>query len=365
MKATFAIGSPSLGAVAGGPGGSLKGKALQVMRSICHSDVAMLQHRDVYEEPTVSLFHSPPEKLQDNLNVLFWKGDYIMCRSVSGATLQSLMKISQQFDQNDLNLLSTDLEKGRGLDQIGILKQGGDYIVGGQKIDPKALYGIAVTDYLAFGDTGYPDLSTSLTPFPFRPSNEKEYITLAGAILQASQWHHVPCRGEGAARRERCLADWPAPVYSGLRHFEQWIKALRPVRTGALSSEDQQRAINSMTLSALDFGYVHYFHNRSESASQALYGGVPFAQATAAETSTLTLAYMTRIARSYRRGEFYISSQMNYTRVLSTDKTTNLESVNQTANVWANEIGVNVRLIPFFKSGTGFKWTAALHPRTR
>ena len=49
-----------------------------------------------------------------------------MCRSVSGATLQSLMKISQQFDQNDLNLLSTDLEKGRGLDQIGILKQGGD-----------------------------------------------------------------------------------------------------------------------------------------------------------------------------------------------------------------------------------------------
>ena len=115
----------------------------------------------------------------------------------------------------------------------------------------------------------------------------------------------------------------PAPVYSGRRHFEQWIKALRPVRTGALSSENQQRAINSMTLSALDFGYVHYFDNRSESASQALYGGVPFAQATAAETSTLTLAYMARMAHSYRRGEFYISSQMNYTRVLSTDKTTN------------------------------------------
>jgi hypothetical protein len=365
LAATFTTGPPSLGSVAGGSEGSLTRKALQVMRSFCNSDVAMLQHRDVYEEPTVALFHSPPEKVQDNLNVLFWKGDYIMCRSVSGATLQSLMKISDQFDQNDLNLLSTDLEKGRGLDHSGILKQGSEYMVGGQKLDPKALYAVAVTDYLAFGDTGYPDLSTSLTPFPFRPSNDKEYTSLAGAVCKALNGKACRVTEKAPLEVSNVSPIHPAPVYSGWRHFAQWIKALMPVRTGALSSGDQQRAIHSVTLSALDFGYVHYFHNRSESASQALYGGVPFAQATAAETSTLTSAYMARMARSYRLGEVYISSQMNYTRVLSKDKTTNLESVNQTANLWANEIGVNVRLIPFFKSGTGLKWTAALHSETQ
>ena len=365
LKATFTIASPSLGAVAGGPGGSLTGKALQVMRSICNSDVAMLQHRDVYEEPTVALFHSPPEKLQDNLNVLFWKGDYIMCRSVSGATLQSLMKLSQQFDQNDLNLLSTDLEKGRGLEQIGILKQGSDYIVGGQKLDPKALYGIAVTDYLAFGDTGYPDLSTSLTPFPFRPSNDKEYTTLAGAVCKALNGKDCRVTEKAPLEVSNVSPIHPAPVYSGGRHFAQWINALKPVRTGALSSGEQQRAINSVTLSTLDFGYVHYFHNRSETETQALYAGVPFAQATATETSTLSSVYMARMARSYKRGELYISSQMSYTRVLSKDKTTNLESVNQTTNLWANEIGVNVRAIPPFKSGTGFKWTVALHSESQ
>jgi hypothetical protein len=365
LRQAFPIASPSLGAVAGGPQGSLTGKALQVMRSFCKSDVAMLQHRDVYEEPTVALFHSPPEKLQDNLNVLFWKGDYIMCRSVPGATLQSLMKISRQFDQNDLNLLSTDLEKGRGLDQIGMLPQGSDYTVGGQKIDPKALYSVAVTDYLAFGDTGYPDLSTSLTPFPFRPSNKSAYTTLAGRVCKALNGTNCHVLEEGELDKSPVPPVHPAPAYSGWGHFAQWIAALRPVRTGALSSEDQQRAINSVTLSTLDFGYVHYFHNRSESATQGLYAGVPFAQATATETSTLTSAYMARVARSYKHEEFYLSSQMNYTRVLSHDKTTNLESINQTSNLWANEIGVNVRALPSFKSGTGFKWTAALHSESQ
>ncbi len=139
--------------------------ALSAMQKFCASDIALLQQRDVFgafpkavELWPTELRASPQQLLDETL----WKGDFAFCVPVQGSTLKKVLRESAEYEKQDRDDLSMTVEKGRGLSTLGIEIDAttGEPSVRGQPVQDNRLYGVAMTDYLAFGNTGYPEFST-------------------------------------------------------------------------------------------------------------------------------------------------------------------------------------------------------------
>ena len=127
------------------------------MQSFCHSDLAIVQPRDIFAEyRTVVHFWPttyPALFTEENyLDEILWKGDFAICRTVTGAGLKKALQQSKSLEAS-----SPDLK----LDTLGVEADNihDTFTVHGNQLDVKALYSVALTDFLAFGDTLYPDLA--------------------------------------------------------------------------------------------------------------------------------------------------------------------------------------------------------------
>jgi hypothetical protein len=152
------------------------------MQSFCHSDVAMLQLRDIFAkyQTVVQFWPRPADQAtfdalfteENYLEEILWKGDFAICRTITGAGLKKALQQSRT-----LEVSSPDLK----LDAIGVEPDNihDTFTIHGNQLDAKALYSVALTDFLAFGDTLYPDLAAPELPpgdtihtfdhQPFRP----------------------------------------------------------------------------------------------------------------------------------------------------------------------------------------------------
>ena len=170
------------------PKNSYEDLALTSMQQFCGSDVALLQHRDVFAafEKAVGLWpHSFRPTPQQLLDELLWKGDFAFCVPIKGSTLKKIMSESAAFDKQDQDNLSIEVEKGRGLSTLGIQEdESGGLFIRGQEVQDNKLYGVGMTDYLAFGNTGYPELASEAIQPVVRLVSLKSLNRLTGLACQ-------------------------------------------------------------------------------------------------------------------------------------------------------------------------------------
>jgi hypothetical protein len=135
------------------------------MQQEIDADVVLIQKRDFYldwqQRPDANL-DGTPLKVQQFLDRIIWKGDFLTLSYVPGSTLQSVMKKSKEFDDDDKSLLSLSNEIGRGLVAFGIRQdsKSGGYLIDEVPLDPTRVYAVATSDFVDAGDTGYPDFAS-------------------------------------------------------------------------------------------------------------------------------------------------------------------------------------------------------------
>jgi hypothetical protein len=90
-----------------------------------------------------------------------------------------MLKQSEQFSKIDKTAYMSVNETGRALIHLGFtpdVQNGGDYLINGRPLDPNALYTVATSDYIALGDTGYPDIATPPVGDPASPASSSEQL---------------------------------------------------------------------------------------------------------------------------------------------------------------------------------------------
>ncbi len=305
--------------------------ALKRMQSYCKSDAAMLQLRDVFFY--MKAFAERP--LNNNgyeavLDAIFWKGDYIQCMSVAGSTINSLIQRSQDLQQRQYYGLTSDnsLTSDYSLLTAGVNADQKDStlrLVAGKLLDPKKLYSVAVTDFLGYGDTGYPALQGAEPP-PDTPWSKTKLLALSDAIGTDPTIHPTDPDTPGPVKAKDVLDSiirvpqlpWsqifhPAPIFTG--YSKALTKALvndgKP-ETDQLELAFRQRPMWSVELYKADFGYSMAAHSGLERAVPQEFPGVSAVDLTAQDSSSLTMDYLFRVQRDHGSHEIYAQSELNY-----------------------------------------------------
>ena len=171
------------------------------MQKETHADVALLQKRDFFADLPDSSgdvadlnAQQPDQILQQLLDRIVWKGDFLNLLYVSGSALQQALKQSKAFDAADKSNLSIGENKNRGLVSVGITFDAahGEYLIDGNRLDPAKLYSVATSDYIGGGDTGFPDLAAAqIRPASVPADFDKQLVTISGAVcrgLAGDRW---------------------------------------------------------------------------------------------------------------------------------------------------------------------------------
>src|ERR1035437_5917829 len=167
------------------------------------ADLSMMQTRDFFEPQTFGPAQATPENLQELLDQVFWKNDFAVRVQMTGATLTTVLSASADFDTLDKNPLNTDPEKGRSLVTLGVFKEAAEtnLTVNGGILDPARAYGVTLTDFLAVGDTGYPQLKTPAVPMPYRMKDFPKLRPISGLVCQAI------AKYASAMKEAKCFTD--------------------------------------------------------------------------------------------------------------------------------------------------------------
>ncbi len=171
--------------------------ALSAMRDKVHADVALLQTKDFYS-------HGLKDYLRENcvdkntgqllkcdlhiqqiLERIVWKGDFIQTLSVTGEGLKTVLKKSDGFAEIEKAGYIPIEEPGWQLVTLGVKpdpNDSGNYLINGRPLDPDALYTVAASDFIALGDTGYPELATPPVGDPDPPASPQGKVSTVSAV---------------------------------------------------------------------------------------------------------------------------------------------------------------------------------------
>ncbi len=313
--------------------------ALTAMQKFCGSDIALLQHRDVFGafENAVALW---PSTLQPNaqqlLDEVLWKGDFAFCVPVQGSTIKKVIEESAAFDKQDRDDLSIEVEKGRGLSFLSIQRDpnSGTPAIRGQAIEDNKLYGVAMTDYLAFGNTGCPELSSEAIQPVVRVVSLKDLNRLTGLackelpeeVSQGScQSESIPASEYFAAIRQR-----PFDTTHGLTawiELRRWAtRPLQPQPNGSTLLEKstnepenviERRGLWWFMLQNVSLGYnLNFIKGSDRNVPGNFAGNNSFSQLSTPESSQLNFWGRARGGYSFPRFiDFYLSGEAKYSRL--------------------------------------------------
>ena len=312
--------------------------ALVAMQQYCGSDVALLQDRDVFTgfEKSVALWlRNENYTAQEFLDEVLWKGDFTFCLPVKGSTLKKVLEESAAFEKQDRDDLSLAVEKGRDLSTLGIEVDpaSGVPLVRGQPVNDNKLYGVAMTDYLAFGNTGYPELASEALPPPVRATSMKSLVRLTGLACGQLPLHvtNGSCQAEEIAAADYfdALRQRPFDTTHGLTAWAQlqyWAThPLQPQPVGGTlfakrnpspETKVENRAMWWFTLQNVSLEYDLAFIGGSDKTAPGNFSGInSFSQLSTAESSQLGLWTRARGGYSFARYvDFYASGEMKYAR---------------------------------------------------
>jgi hypothetical protein len=339
-------------ALAPDPSEDLSILALLAMQDALHTDIAFLQKRDLFSANSLSLQTISRDELQNQINQIFWKGDFVITLHVTGATLKKLMKQSKKFDNLDHDLLSTEIEKGRSLLSVGIWNDPNDsdsYYVNGMKLDDTKLYSVAATEFLALGDTGYSDLTPPDVPPATRVEDFEHLKPLSQLICQqiarTNGYGDVPCEKEVlTAEYFDSSSQVPfdtTPGFDTATHYATVLKQFSQIgvpHTGA-GGKVQQRSFFSLNLESMDFSYGGVYINHVGQAP-GKFAGISAPGVTTSGSNNLGEDSKLRGTFDYRRGTLYLLSDTTFTKAVTTTAVVPTIS----ANLWGIEGGGTLRL---------------------
>ena len=317
--------------------------ALSSMQTFCRSDVALLQHRDIFSEFQKAIAYWPASHaygVQQLLDEVLWKGDFSFCLPLRGSTLKKVLSDSAAFDQQDRDNLSLETEVGRGLSTLGITMDSGSGppMIRNQPIADDKLYGVAMSDFLAFGDTGYPELSSEAVPPPVRVTTLSALNRLTGlACAQLSAKSKRPVADDACQTGEMPVRDYfdaivqkPFDTSAGLDAFQQLrLWGTHPFPTDVtgttfLSKKQQtpegqveNRGMWWFTLQNLTAEYDLSFIRGSDKRIPSNFSGInTFSQLSTPESSKIGLWTRVRGGYSFPKFvDFYASGEEKFTNL--------------------------------------------------
>jgi hypothetical protein len=338
--AVNALGAAVAGRQKGLPGSAqnyYEELALQSMQRFCGTDIALLQHRDIFTDFQKAVAYWPASRryeVQQLLDEALWKGDFAFCLPVKGSTLKKMLQESAAFDQEDHDNLSLEIQRGRGLSTLGIAKDpvSGEPLIRGQLVEDNKLYGVGMTDYLAFGDTGYPELSSEAILPRVRVTSLQGLDRLTGLTCQqlpvSLTANDCQTREIQASQYFDAIANRPfdtSPGLAVLRYLRLWAthplqpqqrSAFLAEHAGTHEAEVERRGLWWFTLQNMSLEYDLTFVRGSDEKVPSNFSGInTFPQLSTPESSQLGLWTRARGGYAFRRYiDFYVSGEEKYTR---------------------------------------------------
>lgn len=333
---------------------------LDAMRKLDQADVAMLQRRDLFAPLHYARMPVGAAELEPVLDRVLWKGDFVLPVQATGRTLKALLQRSRQFDQQDASALNLELEAGRGLVTLGILQDAGtgQFLVNGEPLEDRRLYALAVTDYLARGDTGYPELQQPAVPPPKRLRDlgllSRLSTLVCGALAAGPQAARCGDRKFPAIGYLDETAQQPLDATPGLTPWQRlrtWpahgLNRPSPFPAAhSLEFATQMRRVWSVALEKLEGSYSLYQHNSDTEANlSSKFAGVPLSRVTSPEATSLSSSLRLRVRRAGKLLDGFALAEESFARQL-TRQSNNAYLQDQKANLLAGEFGVNTRVWP-------------------
>lgn len=312
--------------------------ALTAMQQFCGSDIALLQDRDLFTGFPKAVALWPRDRrytAQEVLDEVLWKGDFVFCLPVKGSTLRKVLADSTAFAKQDTDNLSPAVEKGRALRTLGIETDpgSGQPLIRGEAVVDNKLYGVAMTDYLAFGNTGYPEFASEAVPPLVRVTSLKGLVRLTGLACAdlPSGVTQGSCQTEqiSAADYFDALRQRPFDTSRGLTAWIQlrnWAThPLQPQPVAATlfgehgrspEKKVENRAMWWFTLQNVSLEYNLAFIGGSDKTVPGNFSGInSFSQLSTAESSQLGLWTRARGGYSFPKYvDFYASGEVKYAR---------------------------------------------------
>jgi hypothetical protein len=299
------------------------------------------------------MFSAPVDRagFQGMMDAIFWKGDFIQCIQVTGDIIKAMLDLSRQLQEEEDNGLETDYSSGWALATLGLNEDAKDpatRLIGGAYIDTKKLYSIAITDYLANGDTGYPMLQKA-QPAPADRWSQTKLQSLSEAISKQVLDGTLPGHLKATDFLDSALRPIPpAPPSIGLSDLANNLfhnRAGDIAQSNTLEGKTQQRMRWSIDLYKADGSFSLFAHHGSETELGQQFPGVTTVDLSSPNTQTISFDYMFRIQRFTERGSFYLESDLNYGHKANRTAT-NVFQRSDTADYYNHEFGYAPGLWP-------------------
>jgi hypothetical protein len=371
--------------------------ALYAMQRACHADIAILQHRSVVLPQKLPPTFSQ-EGFEQLISAIFWEGDFVLCKQLSGDTLNALLRQSQQYQNDEDNGLAPESMKGNSLATLGADQAATDEtkrLVNGQLIDPKRLYSVAIPDFLVGGATGYSMLQGSDQP-PMTPWSKMVMRPLADLVARtvtqrtsrpkgntttgtdALDWAMLNSQVPGGTSfmkpeklKQPAFLDWFHDFIFDHKkvNFACRYDKREKVRVGDGCPEElaQERPLWWVGLYKADLSYSQFLHGYSETAVAQQFPGVTQVSLTSAEYKSIAADYILRAERDSWHFMEYVQSTLNYgDRLQRTIMPSNGSAQpnepyvpSQTADYWYQEAGIGYRITPTEEGPAGLKLVLA------
>jgi len=382
---------------------AMKALTLSVMQKNMGADVALLQNRDFYPGALTDYLKDRCPNgcslldLQEILDRWIWKGDALIVRSITGAGLQSVLEQSKKYEDEEKAMGDVPHPPGRPLVYVGVhhddVKDA--WIVNTAPLDKNKLYIVAMSDYIALGDTGYPDLAKP--PFgdpPRQILSTTHFQTISGAVCQnmekaAAEVHGLavhcapeirpqdyydsmqgtpsdPRQGKTKLASLRLWSYFHGQRGEQLTHDQKRV-AKDVLRRDIVKKTDegiQNRPTWQFSLDKLAIGFSGLWHLQDEKTIQQNFGGIRSTQVTAKRFHSWDTEINDQFTRFRTNEDWFVSSSLRY----SSKFTANSDpprTTDQPFDVFSSDAGSYLHLHPFGKQLPQLQWLNSAHFETQ
>jgi hypothetical protein len=312
---------------------------LCAMQERAAADIAMLQRRDLFatmpgiaQDIREDVDNEADQELQDLVDRIIWKGDFVVLSYLPGSVIQKVMAQSKAYDSDDKSQLSLSDERNRGLVYVGLRydEEQGEYLVNGVPLDPNKLYSVVTSDFVSGGDTGYVDLAGAQANAPSTPHD------LDGRLWKISS---VVCQKLAGSKfaAEDCLNSIGRDDYfddSSLKplntknvktpseQLENWSlfhhpgavagdpsrlkPAAAPSASAAADKTVEQRPLWDFAMAKWTLGITALGHNSSDYDVQNNFGGVSAPGVGAVRSSTWSSDMQAQYTRNWQHNQILV-----------------------------------------------------------
>ncbi len=339
------------------------------MRRETGADIALLQQRDFFSDLPAEAgdvkdvnAQQPDNMLQQLLDRIVWKGDFLKLLNVPGSALQQALKQSKSFEAADKSNLSIGQNKNRELVSVGITfdSSHNEYLVDGNRLDPSKLYSIATSDFIGGGDTGYPDLAAAQMRPPSVPTDfENRLETISGVICRALAGDEWTAHCIGPIDRDKYLDEIAAiPSNTGRTNTPSqqlwaWTFFHHPrIVPGDLHNNRQSpdtlqrkmdaaveyRPIWDLRVAKASFGITTLGHTGTDAQVDSNFGGITTPGVNSHRFSNWASDFQSQLTRNWKHYQIFASPSYTY-NVQYKGQSSGSRQTNQVANLGMFDLG--------------------------